>query len=222
MIGIPAITQTFNQAIGEYGNDFATAVGKPIYSPVAGVFGAEQSGKQAWGNRGIVYASSGLSFAAGHLTSFAKAPGDKVKVGDLIGYTGGAPSDPNSGNTTGPHVELQFFQGPLHSAASYLDPQNVPGFAQLEQIIFGGAPAGAAAPTLNTVGSGTATASLNPLDSLSAALNGFTGWIGRTLWLVVGLGLVVFGLLFLVFEDLETAGKSLGQAAISNPEMLAA
>lgn len=137
MLGTPPVWSWLPRRppIGEHGNDFAVQVGTPIFSPISGRFSPERNGKLAWGNRGIVH-GPGLSFAVGHLTSFTKSPGQKVKAGDLIGYSGGASSDPNSGVSTGPHVEVQFF----NAAGQDMDPQKLPGgLSSLEQVIFGAA-----------------------------------------------------------------------------------
>lgn len=229
---IPTLTQLFNEAIGEFGNDFgwsptsppgpgggAPGEGHPIYSPVAGVFSVEQKGKADWGNRGIVFASSGYSFAAGHLLKFAAVPGQKIKVGDLIGWSGGAVSDPNSGNTTGPHVEIQFFKGALDSAASYIDPQKVPGIGALLDTIFNGTK-GAGAVGGRVVAGGAPD--LNPFDALGRSIKGFQDATGRVLWLLLGIGLVLLGLAFLVAEDFASDAKQAAQALAHNPEVLEA
>lgn len=234
-MNLPPITQFFNQLIGEWGNDFgfsttatgpgggAPGEGYPIYSPVAGIFAAEQKGKSAWGNRGIVQAGPGqLSFAVGHLLSFAAIPGQQVKVNDLIGYSGGATTDPNSGNTTGPHVEVQFFKGAASAAASYLDPQQLPGIQQLEGIIFGTAAAGGKVATGAAANVGKAATPLDPITALTRALSGFNTWVDKTLWLLLGMALIGLGLIFLVFGDLESAAKEAAGAIAEHPEVLAA
>ena len=117
------ITLSFGENIGfgpERGTDVAVPVGTPVVSPFGGVFSSESLGQQDWGNRAFVDLGNGLTYAVGHLTQFARNPGDWVNPGDVIGYSGGAVGDPNSGVTTGPHVEFQFLQD-----GQYMNPQSV-------------------------------------------------------------------------------------------------
>ena len=200
-MSVPKVTQTFDQSIGEYGQDYAVPVGTPIYSPVSGTVSTEDLGKQAWGKRAFVHAKDGLSFAVGHLSKFAVAAGQQIKAGDLLGYSGGAPSDPSSGNTTGPHVETQFFSMTA-KGAQYQDPRGVfQQFADWEQRIFSG---GASTTTANSASSSSI---LDPLAGVAGAITGATSSIQkaatRAAWF--GFGLVVFVIgLFLIFAgDLE-------------------
>ena len=200
----PVLTNSFNMAIGEYGQDYAVPVGTPIYSPVSGTVSTENNGKQAWGKRAIVNASSGLSFAVGHLTQFAVAAGQKVKAGQLIGYSGGAPSDPSSGVSTGPHVETQFFQMGS-KGAQYINPADVfKQFPSWLEAIFnpGAAVAGAAAG-----GAGNAVNSLNPLADVGQAIGQAANDLQRTVWrigfFVLGFAIAVAGLWLIVRGDVE-------------------
>ena len=212
----PIANNFFNQALGEYGQDYPVNLGTPIFAPFAGVFSKESLGNVAWGNRAFVHGSNGLTFAAGHLGSFTRSAGEKVKQGDLIGYSGGAPSLHPDGTvqSSGPHVELQF----ITAAGKYLDPRQVPGISQLEQVIFGAAKRSAEAAG----GVVSKPPDLNPIDALTGALKSFNDFIGRAVWLAVGVGLIFAGLLLLVFEDFENAGKQAAKVAAANPEILAA
>ncbi len=200
----PQLTQLFNISIGEYGQDYAVPVGTPIYSPVAGIFATQDTGKTAWGKRAFVHVTGGLSFAVGHLTSFAAASGQKISVGQLIGYSGGAASDPSSGVSTGPHVETQF----LNAAGQYLNP--APLFAatpSLLQSIFKGSGSSAVAPATPPIS--TASFSLpNPLqgigDAFAAAVTGFEGTLARLFWFGLGAGVIALGLTLVFFGDLES------------------
>lgn len=42
-----------------------------------------------------------------HLTKTCVKSGDKVEAGQLIGYTGGEPGYPNSGESSGPHLHFE-------------------------------------------------------------------------------------------------------------------
>lgn len=212
------ITQFFNPAIGEYGQDYAVPVGTPIYSPVSGTFSSQDLGKADWGKRAFVIldkasaAVSGFStFAVGHLTSFAAVPGEHVNAGQLIGYSGGAASDPSSGVSTGPHVETQF----LASNGSPINPKTIfAKFGSFESAIFNGL--GSAAGTASSQAS-----SLDPLAGIAGAIGQATsdvttlvtrlaigGVLGLTL-LVVGLGLIFAG----DIEKLIGAGQDASQKA---------
>lgn len=235
----PALTQLFNMAIGEYGQDYAVPVGKPIYSPIAGVFATEDKGKKAWGKRAFVHASSGLSFAAGHLTAFAAVAGQKIQKGQLIGYSGGAATDPSSGVSTGPHVEVQFF----NAAGNYLDPAalfaKTPGL--LQSIFTGSAPAIVTTSATSTSSSSSANPyaiwdprywayqlTSSSVSGLGAAVAGVESLAMRGFWVAVGIGVATIGLLLIFFGDIESgidkatdaAAKAGGAAAdVAAPEV---
>jgi murein DD-endopeptidase MepM/ murein hydrolase activator NlpD len=119
------ITQRFNPAIGEYGVDVALPVGTPIRAPYPGVVvGAEDQGKQNWGKRIFEEFTAGpyagYTFGVGHLTAFGAQPGSAVPAGGLLGYSGGAVTDPSSGHSTGPHIEPQL----IAPGGQYVDPFN--------------------------------------------------------------------------------------------------
>ena len=216
----PIANNFFNQAAGEYGQDYPVNLGSPIFAPFAGVFSKESLGNVAWGNRAFVHGSNGLTFAAGHLGSFTRTAGEKVNAGDLIGYSGGPPSLHPDGTvqSSGPHVELQF----ITAAGKYLDPRQVPGISQLEQLIFGAAKAPAEAVGTAASSSASSAGAVDPFGPITTALGSFNDFIGRAVWLAVGIGLIFVGLLLLVFEDFESAGKQAAKFAAANPEVLAA
>ena len=191
----PQVTQTFDMAIGEYGQDYAVPVGTPIYTPVAGTVSTQDAGKKEWGKRVIVTAANGISFAVGHLTQFAVTAGQKVGAGTLVGYSGGAPSDPSSGVSTGPHVETQFFNM-TSKGPQYINPVDVfKQFSSWEQSIFSGI--------------GGAAASLNPLsgvgDAINAATSAFTSLLWRIFFNFLGFVLFVVGVWLVVRGDAEKA-----------------
>lgn len=51
-----------------------------------------------------------------HMSRFLKKTGDKVKAGDLIGYTGG------SGCSSGPHVHFEIWKGDAYVQGNAIDP----------------------------------------------------------------------------------------------------
>jgi hypothetical protein len=92
-------------------------VGTPIVAPFGGTITVEDHGHQDWGKRIFLHLSNGYTFAVGHLTRFAVTSG-QVSAGQVIGYSGGDPSDPSSGLSTGPHVEVQW----IDSSGKFTDP----------------------------------------------------------------------------------------------------
>lgn len=108
-----AISQGFGapSALGgtEVGIDYEMPVGQVISSPFAGTVHLEDKGKDDWGKRVLVVLDNGYTFGVGHLSSFeGLVDGQRIQPGDLIGLSGGDPGDPSSGESTGPHVEVQW------------------------------------------------------------------------------------------------------------------
>lgn len=121
------VTETFKQTPGEWGNDFGTPSGTPIVSPYDGtVVHTESLGSTNWGDRIVIKPDdpSLPETAVGHLRSFTVAQGQHVSKDQLIGYSGGGLSDPNHGNTTGPHIEYQVIRpgGSYTNPGDYVDP----------------------------------------------------------------------------------------------------
>lgn len=103
----------------EDGIDFGMPTGTAIYAPMSGtVIATEEGGKQNWGRRVIVQMPNGQRYAIGHLTNFSVTAGEPVNPGELLGESGGDPSDPNSGSSSGAHVEFQL----MDVAGNFVDP----------------------------------------------------------------------------------------------------
>jgi murein DD-endopeptidase MepM/ murein hydrolase activator NlpD len=112
------VTQSFGQASAEGGVedgiDYGMPVGTQIVSPVSGKVVVEDMGKNDWGKRVFVQTASGWTFAVGHMTSFsadvlkAQSAGGTIQAGTVLGASGGDPSDPSSGMSTGAHIEVQW------------------------------------------------------------------------------------------------------------------
>lgn len=213
------ITQTFNPAIGEYGQDYAVPVHTPIYSPVSGTFSSVDNGKKAWGKQAFVHlkkAIGGVStFSVGHLTAFTAVDGQYINAGDQIGWSGGASSDPSSGVSTGPHVEPQFYD----AAFKPINPVSVfAQFASWEAAIFGGKGGTPASTTVASTGGG------NSVGDVVASLTGIPQAIGdavssveslavRAFWFMAGFALFVVGLILIFRGDIESVAKAGAQAA---------
>lgn len=112
----------------EVGVDYGLPVGTQLYSPFAGTISVEDDGKSNWGKRVFVKLDNGYTFAIGHMTQFDVTNGQRVNPGDLLGLSGGAVGDPSSGNSTGPHVEVQW----IAPDGSYQNPHTI-----LDQIWTG-------------------------------------------------------------------------------------
>jgi hypothetical protein len=236
-VSLPPITQTFNPAIGEYGQDYSLPVGRPIYSPVGGTIGTEDKGKADWGKRVLVFTSSATAaatgvtaFAVGHLTKFAVSAGQKIKPGDLIGYSGGAKSDPSSGDSSGPHVEPQFFGKGMKP----INPVDIfKRFASWEQAIFSGGSSSNSgdwwnvivSPKGNLSPSGSSSVpTLDPLAGVADAIGQATGaaqsTVGdlttaatRAFWFLFAFALFMVGVFLIFFGDLEKLGERVADVA---------
>lgn len=146
------LTEKFGQSgpnnSTESGNDYQMPPGTPIYAPFDGSIGVEDQGKKNWGKRIFVTdPKTGAIFAVGHLHEFAVTTGT-VHAGQIIGYSGGEASDPSSGNSTGPHVEVQLLKPVGDGNYQFVDPA-----AWLSSVFSGntvaipGLPGGAAVET---------------------------------------------------------------------------
>lgn len=82
------------------GLDFAAASGTPIRSIAAGrVVSSGYDGR--YGNKTVIRLDGGTELWFCHQSSSVVEAGDRVRVGQLIGYVG------STGNVTGPHLHLE-------------------------------------------------------------------------------------------------------------------
>lgn len=87
-----------------YGLDFRTPTGTPVYAPFDATVKRADSRDAGGGNivELLDAATGDYSFLVAHLRNFVVKPGESVKAGELIGYTG------SSGSlTTGPHAHVE-------------------------------------------------------------------------------------------------------------------
>lgn len=87
------------------GVDWGIPVGTPIDSIANGT--VTKIGLQGYGGQAVqIDHGNGIVSYYGHLTKALVTVGQQVSQGQQIGLSGGAVGDPNSGISTGPHLEL--------------------------------------------------------------------------------------------------------------------
>ena len=92
---------------GHNGIDFGIPVGNPIYCAWDGVVEVAREDKNGYGRHLRIRHSHGLTIY-GHLSRMDVTAGDKVTAKQVIGLSGGDPSDPYSGYSTGPHLHFEY------------------------------------------------------------------------------------------------------------------
>ena len=127
LAGNPQITSGFGevrnilnasgQKIASYGKphggvDFGVSEGTPVYAVKDGQVSA-LSDPSGFGNYASLDQADGKTSIYGHLSRLQVGSGQKVRAGDVIGYSG------NSGNSTGPHLHFEMRDG-----ANKIDPLN--------------------------------------------------------------------------------------------------
>jgi murein DD-endopeptidase MepM/ murein hydrolase activator NlpD len=103
-VPVDHITQNFGS--GHRGVDIAVVQGTPIKSPIDGIVKSAGYIDHQGGN-GVIIDNGLENHYFAHLSSINVNPGDKVKVGDIVGKTGGAKGTQGAGNSTGPHLHWQ-------------------------------------------------------------------------------------------------------------------
>lgn len=96
------------RSIFHEGIDLKAAVGTKVYSAADGIIeGTKYNG--GYGNMLVVSHAYGFKSVYGHLSRFAVRPGEFVKKGQLVAYSG------NTGMTAGPHLhfEVRFIGEPM-------------------------------------------------------------------------------------------------------------
>lgn len=89
-----------------WAGDFPVPIGTPVHAWKDGVVAAVRSLKTSYGKHMRFNDTDGTSWMVAHLSRFAAAVGDRVKQGQVVGYTG------TTGNSTGPHAHVEFMGGP--------------------------------------------------------------------------------------------------------------
>ena len=127
------VTEEFGTRGGGHGGiDGATPVGTPILASFDGVvvanFNDGASGSMWVGSQRIdangpalitdLRRDDGLISRVAHLSGFAASPGQRVRAGDVIAYSG------NSGFTTGPHTHWETRWDRLLGPGRWVNPRN--------------------------------------------------------------------------------------------------
>ena len=103
------------------GVDLSTPSGSPVYAPQSGrvMFAGDTTPNGCGGFIELDHGSMITKFC--HLRQWVVNKGNEVKKGQLIGYSGGAPSDPYRGTSTGAHLHYEI----LNSSGTAMNPTTV-------------------------------------------------------------------------------------------------
>lgn len=94
------------------GMDIAVAQGSAVRSAADGVVFVVRDGGATGYTYILIGHASGFATLYGHLSMIHVAPGQTVRVGQVIGLSGGEPGTAGAGlTTTGPHVHFEVIQG---------------------------------------------------------------------------------------------------------------
>lgn len=83
-----------------HGQDFGVLTGTPVYATADGVV-KSRNGKTGYGKTIVLNHGYGIKTVYAHLSRYVVKPGNRVKRGDLIAYSG------NTGRSTGPHLHYE-------------------------------------------------------------------------------------------------------------------
>ncbi|AZQ77671.1 hypothetical protein EJ997_10285 [Flaviflexus ciconiae] len=112
------LTSLFGPRWGGFhaGIDWAVPVGTPVRAWRDGVITNQGwdtlAGRTGFGK--VLAHAGGFGSYYGHLSRLLGFPGDRVRAGDVIGYSG------NTGNSTGPHLHFEISKGGPHNVVNPL------------------------------------------------------------------------------------------------------
>jgi len=115
-----------NVAVGtknHKGVDLSTPSGSPVYAPLDGVVtkSLDTTPNACGGHIRIDHGNLETKFC--HLSRMIVRKGQKVKKGEIVGYSGGGKGDPHPGTSTGPHLHYEIL-GPNGIALEPTDIQS--------------------------------------------------------------------------------------------------
>lgn len=108
------------------GVDFAVPTGTNVHAMVDGTVVNANWGK-SYGTQAVVQVQGGFVIYA-HLSALLVKPGDKVVKGQLIGKSG------NTGNSSGPHLHVEYRDNIRWSAGKDIDPAGILAAQPLEAL----------------------------------------------------------------------------------------
>jgi len=90
------------------GIDLSTPSGSPVYAPLDGIVisSRDTTPNRCGGFIKLDHVNIETKFC--HLRQMTVKEGDKVKKGQIIGYSGGGVNDPMRGTATGPHLHYEI------------------------------------------------------------------------------------------------------------------
>jgi hypothetical protein len=100
---------------GHNGIDWGIPEGTPVRAAMDGTIARAELDTTGYGKHVRILHPDGAMTIYGHLSNYACKAGDKVKAGDIIGYSG------NTGNSTGPHLHFEYRMVP-DNGKSAVDP----------------------------------------------------------------------------------------------------
>ncbi len=118
---------------GHYGVDFSLEKGSPVYATGDGVVSLVKSSFSGYGKEIEIDHGFGYTTKYAHLNDFLVKKGQKVKRGEMIGYSG------NTGKSTAPHLHYEVHinnkpVNPVHYFYMDLKPDEYEEILRLSQI----------------------------------------------------------------------------------------
>lgn len=118
---------------GHYGVDFSLEKGSPVYATGDGVVSLVKSSFSGYGKQIEIDHGFGYTTKYAHLNDFLVKKGQKVKRGEMIGYSG------NTGKSTAPHLHYEVHinnkpVNPVHYFYMDLEPDEYEEILRLSQI----------------------------------------------------------------------------------------
>ena len=93
---------TYTDPKGHKGIDYALPVGTPVLAAADGIVEKAGVDNTGYGNMILVRHTWNDGTVYAHLRNWAVQPGQQVKAGEIIGYSG------NTGNSTGAHLHFEY------------------------------------------------------------------------------------------------------------------
>ena len=94
--------EKYTNEAGHNGIDYALPIGTPVLAAADGEVWKAGIDNTGYGNCVMLKHPCNAGTVYGHLRSWNVIPGQSVKAGNIVGYSG------NSGNSTGPHLHFEY------------------------------------------------------------------------------------------------------------------